>query len=375
MKKNITIALLLFSALLLFVGCGKKNVSTDTHPDNASLTLQKVTQFARVLEKSILSETPNPDIFNSAFDQTHLRKVLSENSIVSSALDLDYGQQIFEGNLNYGFRACAVVESGGDFRLDTCYEKAGQFHAVFRIYDTLGYLQFDDFTIGANAKGECVIKDEFSYNLSCLLSTKMISEIKYNALRNIEQPDSSSLMIQKVVELSKTGGYAEILRILKSNPTLAQEYPAYNMYYIMAIDHVSTQYMADLEWMKNTGVDERFLLVHAINHLVSIGEADEAFKTMNRLMDYTSDDPIYWVVFGKTLTNNKKYEDALSAFQNAKLALPYIWDIWFNELRCYYALGKAETFASCLDAGKQLYGMKEEELQALARKNFPQFAR
>lgn len=376
MKSRLTIFAIFLLAASLIVSCGKKNQpTTDQDPNAQTLTLDKATEFAKMLEKSILADNPNPDIFNKAFDEAHLREVLSKNSIVSSALDLDYGQQIFEGNLNYGSRAIDAVENGGDFRLDTCYEKAGEFHAVFRIYDTLGYLQFDDFTIGTDAQGDCVIKDEFSYNLSCLLSTKMMSEICYNAMRNIEQMDSAALLIQEINDLSNQEKYAKVLQLLKENRALAQQYPAYNMYYIMAIDHVSNDYMADLEWIKENGVDERFLLVHTINHLVELGAAEDAFQFMSKLMDYTNDDPIYWVVFGKTLTHNGKYVDALSAFHNAKLALPYIWDIWNSELKCYYGLKDQKTFTSCLQAGKQLYGMTDEELAEHAKKNFPKFVK
>lgn len=328
--------------------------------------MKAVKEYAQMLEQSVLQERPTVEIFGNAFDTVAIKAKIAGNSIAASALDLDYGKDIFEGNLNYGDRAVAVVESGGDFRLDTCYQEDGQFHAVFRIYDTLGGVEFDDFTIGQNAAGELKIQDCFIYNLSCWLSEKMESEIVYNAMRNMESLDSAANLMGRVILLHNIGDFSAMLRLLKENPDLAETYPAFNMYYLIGLRHASKNYIADLEWLAERGADKRFLLVHAMSYYASTGQCEKSFETMSQLMSDTGDDPIYWVLFGKSLSEAGQFADALNALQNAKVGLGHtLWDIWICELNCYRGLADEDAFRACLATGKELFGLSDEELTQL----------
>ena len=263
--------------------------------------MKAVKEYAQMLEESVLQEKPTAEIFDCAFDTVAIKRKIAKNSIAASAMDLDYGKEIFEGNLNYGARAVAVVENGGDFRLDTCYGDGKLFHAVFRIYDTLGSVEFDDFTIGQNAAGELKIQDCFIYNLSCWLTEKMESEIVYNAMRNMESLDSTANLMGQVILLHNIGDFSAMLKLLKENPGLAKTYPAYNMYYLIGLRNVSEQYISDLEWLEQQQADKRFFLTHAMSYYANTREIENLFDIMNQLMSHTGDDPIYWVLFGKSL--------------------------------------------------------------------------
>ncbi len=360
---KLTISIL---SIALFTGCHPKGQKVEEENGPTEVTLKAVKEYAQMLEESVLQEKPTAEIFDCAFDTVAIKKKIAKNSIAASAMDLDYGKEIFEGNLNYGARAVAVVENGGDFRLDTCYGDGKLFHAVFRIYDTLGSVEFDDFTIGQNAAGELKIQDCFIYNLSCWLTEKMESEIVYNAMRNMESLDSTANLMGQVILLHNIGDFSAMLKLLKENPGLAKTYPAYNMYYLIGLRNVSEQYISDLEWLEQQQADKRFFLTHAMSYYASTREIENLFDIMNQLMSHTGDDPIYWVLFGKSLTEAGQYADALNALQNAKIGLgKTLWDIWICELKCYRGLADEDAFNKCLATGKELFGMSDEELAML----------
>lgn len=364
--KNKLFATIIILCTIFLAGCRNQKSNTDEEKPTVALSLASVTEYARMLEKSVLADNPNPNIFENAFDTVAIKAKIAKNTIAASALDLDYGKFIFDGNLNYGLRAVDAVENGGDFRLDTCYQDENGYHAIFRIYDTIGGVEFDDFLIGMSGKGELKIQDCFIYNLSCWLTDKMESEIVYNAMRNMNESDSSTNLMGKIVLLNEMHDYQGLLQLLKENKSLAAQYPAYNMYYLIAIKNISKDYVSDLMWLKETGIDERFLLVHQMSYYANKAMMDSWLETIDKLMNHTGEDPIFWVLTGKILTDTGDYKTALGALNNARIGLGnYLWDIWIYELRCYKALKDDAAFDACLAAGEKLFGMNQKELKEL----------
>ena len=92
---------------------------------------------------------------------------------------------------------------------------------------------------------------------------------------------------------------------------------------------------------------------------------------IQQLIDYTGEDPIYWVFYGKSLYNSGDYEGALKAYNNAEQAMPAIWDIWTGKLNCYYRLHDKEAFNECLSHAEELFGMSEVEVKEFAKKKYP----
>ena len=245
---------------ILCCGCHQKKSDNEVHqpPTSETLSLESVATFARMLEQSVNNDSPAPDMINNAFDKTAFREKLSRDSEVASALDLNFGQEIFNGNLNYGDRVAGTINGGGDFRFDTCYQAGKEFHVVFRLYDTLGETHFDDYTV-ALRNNELKIVEGFSFDYGCKLTTKIASEIMYNALKTMGKLDASAQTMEKIVELNKAGKYGEMMTILQAHQELALHYPAYNLYYLIAIRHASSNYIADLHKLRQTGVNERFI--------------------------------------------------------------------------------------------------------------------
>lgn len=360
MKRILTI-LLIFS--ILCCGCHQKKSDNEVHqaPTSETLSLESVATFARMLEQSVNNDSPAPDMINNAFDKAAFREKLSRDSEVASALDLNFGQEILDGNLNYGDRVASMIDGGGDFRFDTCYQAGKEFHVVFRLYDTLGETHFDDYTV-ALRNNELKIVEGFSFDYGCKLTTKIASEIMYNALKTMGQLDASAQTMEKIVELNKAGKYGEMMTILQAHQELALHYPAYNLYYLIAIRNASSNYIADLHKLRQTGVNERFILAHELSYYSGTNDFKAITNTIDSLIKFTGDDPVFCIQAAKTLKNAKRYEDALQFYNVAKAGMPYLWDIWKGELDCYRRLNDETKFNSCLEAGKQLYGLNDAEL-------------
>ena len=103
------------------------------------------------------------------------------------------------------------------------------------------------------------------------------------------------------------------------------------------------------------------------------GKADELEPVIQQLINYTGEDPIYWVFYGKALYNSGDYTGAVKAYDNAQLAMSAIWDIWQGQLDCYYHLRNREAFNECLSHAEELFGMSEVEVKEFVKRKYPKF--
>ena len=365
-----TVILFLLSVVLL-TSCKKKQEVTETADSTLILNEQLATDFAQKIEMSVLNEAP--DFFNDAFDKKHIREVISEaNSIVASAFDTKFGREAFDNNFHYGDFAVAAVQDGGDFRFIRHYEEDGEHHVIFRIFRDF-YPEIYDCVLGISDNNEVKIKEAYIYNLSSTLSNLVLQDVLYCTMMNTE-PDDAARAITTAEELLHARNFRSLLQHLQENKELIREYPYYSFFYIQAINELSSNFIADLEKMKEDSIDERCILVHKLIYYTNAGKADALEPVIQKLIDYTGEDPIYWIFYGKALANGSDYEGALKAFCNAELAMPTIWDIWSGKLDCYYRLNRRSDFDQCISQATELFGMSDMEIKEFVKKHYPKFA-
>lgn len=363
--------LLILFVTLLFSSCNKKQEQTQTADSVLILNEQLATEFAQKIEQSVLNEAS--DFFNEAFDKKKIREIISsQNSIVASSFDTQFGRDAFDNNFHYGDFAVAAVQNGGDFRFVRHYEKNGLHHVIFRIYDNFG-LKIDDFTLGISDGNEVKIEEAYIYNLSSTFSNLVLHDMLYCTMMNTE-PDEAAHAVTTAEELLNAGKFRPLLQHLQANKELIKEYPYYNFFYIQSIHELSSNFIADLEKMKEDSIDERCILVHKLIYYTNLGKTEAVESVIQQLIDYTGEDPIYWVFYGKAMSSSKDYEGALKAYANAELAMPTIWDIWSGKLDCYYRLNRRSDFDQCISQASELFGMSEVEITDFVKKHYPKFA-
>ena len=370
-RRPLQTLILLLLAVVLLASCKKKQ-GTDTAADSTLvLNEQLATEFAQKVEMSVLNEAP--DFYNDAFDKKHIREVISAaNSIVASAFDTQFGRAAFDNNFRNGDFAVNEVLDGGDFRFLKYYEKDGEHHVIFRTYNDFG-LQISDCILGISEDNEVTIKDAYLYNLTSTFSNMVLHDMLYCTMMNTE-PDEAARALNTAEELFNDGKYKQLLQHLQTNKELIKDYPYYSFFYIQALNELQTDFIANLEKMKEDGLDDRCVLVHKLIYYTHAGKADALEPVIQQLIDYTGEDPIYWVFYGKALYNGGDYEGALKAYTNAELAMPAIWDIWTGKLDCYYRLHDKEAIKECLSHAEELFGMSEVEVKEFVKRNYPKFA-
>lgn len=362
MYKKIT---LIFTCLLCLaligVSCKKKEQTEKKHTLTESEMTSMVKDFIQKAEKSV--HDGKADFLNNAVDTVALKAAVEKKS---SALDIGAGMEIFYGNCSFGDYLCDIEESGGSFRFDTTYVKNGQHHVVLRTYDGNGNFQFEDLLMGFQ-NGKAVIKDAFLYSITSCLSDKIASETILNVFMTIDSPTEDARNMITVTALCANGEYQQMWKLLNEQKNQLQQFTSFYKFYTIGLHACSTNFTSDLEALRNDGADERFILYHQLCHAIRIGDAEAAMQHISKLIDYTGDDPIYWVLYAKALTNAQQYKEALAAYNTAKQGMDYIWDIWTGELTCYKRLRDTETFNNCLLAGKILYGLSDDEIADMGR--------
>ena len=362
-----TLILLLLTVVLL-ASCKKKQESDTAADSTLILNEQLATDFAQQIEQSVLNEAP--DFYNDAFDKKRIREVISAaNSIVASAFDTQFGRTAFDNNFRNGDFAVNEVLDGGDFRFLRYYEKDGEHHVIFRTYNDFG-LQISDCILGISEANEVTIKNAYLYNLSSTFSNMVLHDMLYCTMMNTE-PDETARALNTAEELFNDGKYKQLLQHLQTNKELIKDYPYYSFFYIQALNELQTDFVANLEKMKEDGLDDRCILVHELIYYTHAGKADALEPVIQQLIDYTGEDPIYWVFYGKALYNSGDYTGALKAYNNAEQAMPTIWDIWTGKLDCYYRLHDKEAIKECLSHAEELFGMSEVEVKEFAKKKYP----
>ena len=367
-RRPLQTLILLLLAVTLFASCKKKQQAETTADSTLILNEQLATEFAQKIEMSVLNEAP--DFYNDAFDKKHIREVISEaNSIVASAFDTQVGRKCFDATFLYGDFAVGAVQDGGDFRFLKYYEKDGEHHVIFRTYNDFG-LQISDCILGISEDNEVTIKDAYLYNLSSTFSNMVLHDMLYCTMMNTE-PDEAARALSTAEELSNDGKYKQLLQHLQTNKELIKDYPYYSFFYIQAINELQTDFIANLEKMKEDGLDDRCILVHKLIYYTHAGKADALEPVIQQLIDYTGEDPIYWVFYGKALYNSGDYAGAMKAYTNAEQAMPTIWDIWTGKLDCHYHLRDKEAFNECLSHAEELFGMSEVEVKEFVKWKYP----
>lgn len=359
--KKVSILIICFLGLLLGQGCHHKNKSEETNAP-VELTEQTVTAFAQDIAKGIVQE--HPDALNNAIDEESIRQLVSENSIVYSGFDVEGGKEYFEKCLHLGDQAVKAVSAGGDFAFTRYYFKNGEHHIVFRTYDDFN-LNFMDFVVDT-VNSELKLKDGFIYNTGSTLS----KNIEYSMLLNLmlqTNPTDNAHWLQNAQELTMEGQSSEALQLLKAHKDELKEYPLYYQLYIANLYKSNAKnFIPQMENLKDE-INERYMLLHKLLYYFNEGKISNTEEVINQLIPHTGDDPIYLLFYGKACMNAKDYQRALDCLITAESALPLLWDLWYSELQCYKALKDTEGFDTCLQRGKQAYGMSDSDLAAVKK--------
>ena len=363
MKKSIDFVLI----LVLFVGMSCDRQKTKSNSDNVeviSLTEQTVTDFAKKIESGILNG--RADAVDSVIDKAHIRQLVSENSIVYSGFDVDGGEQFFEKCLQLGNTMVAAVNNGGDFAFSTYYNEQGAHHIVFRSYDNY-VVNFYDFVVDT-AGGRMLLQDGFVYNAGCLLSKSVAGAMLYNLMLQTN-PDSDVRWLLQAEEQTRANQSAKAIATLKEHKEALRDYPAYHQLLVANLYQSDRTHFATRLDELGDELDERYLLLHKLLYFVNEGKVAETETCINALIPHVGDDPIFLFLYGYANLVAKQYDQALQCFVTVDKSMPLIWDLWQCELRCHKALKDDEGFESCLQRGKEAYGMDDNELQSM-RKSF-----
>lgn len=368
MKKIFIISTLCIALCCFFTSC-KKDKKEDNQTKTVAITeanLHLIKSFGENITNTILKQ--DPDFFNNSIDTGTLKNLAIQKS---SSVTFGKGPEIFSQNSRYGDYLLSIVNNGGDFRIDTCYVKNGRYHLLLRIYNQYGGIEFEDLQI--NMRGNSpVVEDAFIYTIAGNLSDKIASEASFSAFMSNENPTDAARNMLTVTALYGSGDFAQMWQILRDNRTQLKEFTAFYNFYPIGLYQFSDNVAGDLEQLKNEGVDERYVAYHQLCYAIFKGDVDATDAAILKLIDFTGDDPIYTFLYGKALMNAHRFDDALLAFNAAKSQkITYFWDLWNAELECYAQLGNRETFQQCLNAGKNLYGMSDQDLAEHLANHFP----
>jgi hypothetical protein len=354
------LSVMLFSALFL-AGCHATK-SKEPLKEPVVVNEETVVALAKRIEKGILDG--NAAALDSLIDKQHIKRVVSENSIVYSGFDVEGGQQYFDDCLKLGSQHVKAVNNGGDFAFVRHYTDEGKHHVVFRTYDSFS-LNFSDFTIDT-ANGKMMLEDGFIYNTGSLLSGNIEKSMLYNLMLKTA-PDGATQWLYKAEELLKEGKFRESLQLLTAHKPEIKDYPLFYQLYIADLYKTApANFINNLDQLKEDA-DPRYLLLHKLLYYFNNGKVKETEKTVNELITYTGDDPIYLLFYAKANIYAKRYADALSCLEMAEKALPLLWDLWYSELQCYKGLKDESGFQNCLLKGKEAYGMSDEELRQVMK--------
>ena len=339
--------------LTFFMSCNRTSKMIEDE-DLVVLTEASAVAFAEQLENSVTGFNFDAAFLNNAFDKKYIKDVISDHPIVYSALDTDFGQQFFNQSFNFGDEVLAAVENGGDFRFVRHYEENGKHHLLMHLYRDFS-LKIFDFVLDT-VDNQIKIKDGFLYDLSSSYSNQVRYNVVYNVLQKTN-PEGVTSLFMKMNQLLREKKVKEVQKFLKENQASLQEYPAYLYYKIQnSFDIDPKNHVAFLEQLDTEGVDKRTILLHKMHYYCSTGKSELLWEVIDKLIDYTGDDPIYLLFYGKSCFEAKDYEKALYCYQNAETGMPLIWDLWFGKLECYAKLKMEKEFNATLMLGKELYG-------------------
>lgn len=352
---------------LVFVNfsCKRGGKSDD---EKIKLDSLQITSFAKQIEQSILKG--DTAFYVNVFDKKGLKLKLQSNSIAFSSLDASFGQFYFD---NYFTRiiqsAVDAVAKGGDFKFVHYYQKGDEHHIVMRTYQ--------DFTVNYNdwivsiVDNQFKITEGFIYNQSSTLSNDLLYYLHYHVME-ITNPDGVTPILVKANGLLVSGREKEALKLLGKNKELLKQYPTFWQIYIGALfESDAKNFIQNLESLKNEGIDDRTLFLHKLMFYSNGGNSVATKQIIEKMIGFTGDDPIYLFLYGKSLSLEEDYKNALICFENLDRVMPLLWDIWCEKLACYYQLGELETFKNCTLLGVSNFGMSEAELLDFIYLHFP----
>ncbi len=363
LKKGIFFSFLL---LFFFLGCKDKN-KENKNLDKPILDSVSVSLFARQIQSSVNEGTS--DFYNTSFDKAYIKSVISRNSIVYSSLDSDFGRGYFENNFKTGDFSVSAIENGGDFRFVRYYQKNGEHHVIFRIYQDFGMI-INDFWVDT-VKGELKIKDGFIYNLSTSFSNQVLYNVLFEVM-NKTNPEGTTKIILDANNLLKSGKSKEAKLLLSESKELLKEYPYYWQLFIQSIyESDKPNFVSELEQLRADGFDERSIRLHKLLYYSNSGMVAEVENVVNQLIEETGDDPIYLLFFGKANFYAANYQDALFCYNEAEKGMPMIWDLWYGKLECYAKLNDKTNFDNSLKLAQTVYNMNTQEINKFVETNFP----
>ena len=363
LSKKVIIALIICTVA---VACGHKK-QKETPEDIIVLNEQTVSAFAQKIENAVLND--NPLMLNNAFDEATIRDSVSSNSIVMSSLDTDFGQAFWRDNFKIGNYCVTMVNQGGDFKFIRYYEKDGEHHIVFRTYCDYG-LRIDDYVVGV-ADSVLKIKEGYIYNLSSTLTHQIEYDMLYRIMQRTD-PEGAISHLTQASDLLDRGESKQAFQLLNAHRAMLKEYPYYWQLYIRAMyETVPGKFIEGLEQLADEGFDERAILTHELLYYANHGDVKATEEVITRLIEFTGDDPIYLLFYGRANYMAGYYQDALTCYENAARNLPLIWDIWYGLLECQAQLNDKEKFEQTAALAETNFGMSKAEIKELIEKDFP----
>ena len=129
--------------------------------------------------------------------------------------------------------------------------------------------------------------------------------------------------------------------------------------------------MQFINFIDNQELDERAKLIHKLLYYTNGGYLKESEETINKLIDFTGDDPIYLFLYARANEIAGKYDDALVCLENLENALPPLWDITLTKLQCCEKSGNDSLFVATMLSTKEIYDMTDDEIKEFTSTDFP----
>jgi tetratricopeptide (TPR) repeat protein len=370
MNRNITYFYTIFFCCLLgsllwtcHSGKGKKSTEETQFND------VKVKVFGEQLERTTMAGEAK--FYNEAFDEAYLKEVISDNSIVKSSFDSDFGFSFFRAYLNEGNQCRAIVDNGGQYRFVRQYEENGQHHIVFRKYVDLGNMEIRDYTLELK-EDKVKICNGYIYNNSTTLENDLRYTVLYHVLKQTN-PQGEIHFLEEARALLEQGKSTEALLLLQREKAAIVNYPYYKDLYIRALYETdSKNFLSRLEEMvRDSLLDTRAQLLHTLLYCANQGLVEPCQAAIEALISYSGDDPIYLLFFAHANFTAKNYQIALDWYRTAEQNMPLIWDVWYGQLACYATLHDKDNFQQTLEKSHETFGMTAEEMADFKVRHFP----
>jgi len=329
----------------------------------------KVKVFGEQLERTTMSG--DAKFYNEAFDETFLKELISDNSIVKSSFDSEFGLSFFKAYLNAGNQCRTIVDHGGQYRFVRQYEKDGQHHIVFRKYVDLGDMEIYDYILELK-ENKVKICGGYLYHNSTALDDDLKYTVLYHVLKQTN-PQGEIRFLEEARELLEQGKGAAALALLQQQKTAVSDYPYYKDLYIRALYETDSESFLNrlAEMVRDSMLDPRAQCLHTLLYCANQGMVDSCQKAIETLISYSGDDPIYLLFFAHANFMAKNYQIALDWYNTTEQNMPLIWDVWYGQLACYAQLHNKDMFQKTLEKSQELFGMNVNEMADFKLRHFP----